>query len=54
MTSVIRAYSEKKEGLTLFVKPESPTYDDGTNNVLFPFSYLNQVLDITYNGNNFK
>ena len=54
MTSVLRYFSIKKEGLTLFLKPESPCYDDGTNNVLFPFSYLNGVLDISYSGNNFK
>ena len=44
----------RKEGLTRFVKPETPTYDNGTNIVLFPFSYSNQVLDISYSGNNFK
>jgi hypothetical protein len=54
MSSTLRYYSVKKEGLTLFLKPESPCYDDGTNNVLFPFSYLNGVLNINYSGNNFK
>ena len=54
MTSVLRYLSVKKEGLTLFLKPESPCYPNGTDNVLFPFSYLNGVLDITYSGNNFK
>lgn len=43
-----------KEGLTRFVKPESPMYYDGDNNILFPFSYSNSVLDITYEGNSFK
>ena len=43
-----------KEGLTRFIKPESPTYNDGTNNVLFPFSYSNGLLDISYSGNTFK
>ena len=54
MSSVLRFFSVKKEGLTLFLKPESPCYPNGTDNVLFPFSYLNGVLDITYSGNNFK
>lgn len=54
MTSVIRAFAVRKEGVTKFLKPESPTYNNGTNNVLFPFSYSNQVLDISYDGNNFK
>lgn len=54
MTSVLRYISVKKEGLTLFLKPESPCYPNGTDDVLFPFSYLNGVLDITYSGNNFK
>lgn len=44
----------RKEGLTKFIKPESPSYDDGLNTVLFPFSCINNVLDITYAGNNFK
>jgi hypothetical protein len=55
MTSVIRNYQIRKEGLTRFIKPESPCYDiSGEVNVLFPFSYENGVLDITYSGNNFK
>ena len=54
MTSVGRAYFVRKEGITSFVKPESLVYYNDTNNVLFPFSYSNQVLDITYDGNNFK
>lgn len=55
MSSVLRYFSVKKEGLTLFLSPETPCYYDGINNtVLFPFSYLNGVLDITYSGNNFK
>ena len=54
MTSVGRAYFVRKEGLTSFVKPESPVYNDNINDVLFPFSYSNQVLDITYDGNPFK
>lgn len=54
MTSVIRTVAVRKEGLTHFVKPESPCYDDGSHNVLFPFSYSNGVLDISYSGNDFK
>jgi hypothetical protein len=54
MTSVLRYFSVKKEGLTLFLKPESPCYNNGTDNVLFPFSYLDGVLDISYSGNDFK
>lgn len=54
MTSVLRYFSVKKEGLTLFHKPHSPCYDNGTDDVLFPFSYLNGVLDITYSGNDFE
>jgi hypothetical protein len=54
MTSVTRTIAVKKEGLTLFVKPESPMYYNGNIDVLFPFSYSNQVLDITYDGNNFE
>ena len=54
MTSVARTFAVRKEGLTEFLKPESPCYDNGTDNVLFPFTYSNNVLDITYEGNNFQ
>lgn len=54
MSSVGSAFGMMKEGLTRFVKPESPVYANGTNDVLFPFSYSNNVLDITYEGNTFK
>jgi hypothetical protein len=54
MSSVLRAFAVRKEGLTRFVKPESPCYNNGSIDVLFPFSYLNGVLDITYSGNNFE
>jgi hypothetical protein len=54
MTSVSRTYGVKKEALTRFIKPESPCYYDDNNDVLFPFSYSNQVLDISYTGNTFK
>ena len=54
MSSILRTTALKKEGLTLFLKPESPTYYNGDINVLFPFSYSNGVLDISYSGNSFK
>jgi hypothetical protein len=50
----MRSLAVKKEGLTRFVKPDSPSYNDGNSDRLFPFSYSNQVLDISYDGNNFK
>jgi len=50
----MRVRATKKEGLTRFVKPESPTYNNGDDAVLFPFTCVNQTLDITYSGNNFK
>ena len=54
MSSVARTFAVRKEGLTEFLKPESPCYSNGTNVVLFPFTYSNNVLDITYEGNNFQ
>jgi len=54
MTSMLRSYAIRKEGMTTFTKPESATYYNGTNDVLFPFSYSNGVLDISYAGNDFK
>jgi hypothetical protein len=55
MSSAVRAYAAPREGITRFLKPESPCYDIGDgNNTLFPFSYSNGVLDITYEGNNFE
>ena len=54
MSSVLRTFAVKKEGLTSLIKPDSPCYNNGTIDVLFPFSYSNGVLDITYSGNNFK
>jgi hypothetical protein len=54
MSSSIRSLATRKEGLTRFLKASSPTYRDGSVDILFPFSYSNQVLDITYAGNNFK
>lgn len=50
----MRVLAARKEGLTRFVKPESPCYSNGDVNVLFPFTCVNQTLDITYSGNNFK
>ncbi len=56
MTSLIRTFATRKEGLTRFIKPESPCYDDtGLNSiVLFPFTLTNGVLDISYQGNTFE
>jgi hypothetical protein len=56
MTSAARSYAIRKEGLTTFIKPDTPCYYDNVfdNDVLFPFSYSNGVLDISYSGNNFK
>jgi hypothetical protein len=56
MSSVIRRVAQLKEGLTRFVKPESPCYEDSDigEDRLFPFTYSNGILDITYEGNTFK
>jgi hypothetical protein len=55
MTSVLRSFSSTKEGLTLFLKPQSQCYESNiARTLLFPFTYSNGVLDITYSGNNFK
>jgi hypothetical protein len=54
MSSAVRSPALRQEGLVRFVKVESPSYNNGYNTVLFPFTYSNQVLDITYAGNNFK
>jgi hypothetical protein len=56
MTSAVRYIAEVTEGLTRFLKPESPSYNlsilEGDR--LFPFTCRNGVLDITYEGNTFK
>ena len=59
MSSVVRSFGVKQEGLTRFVKAESPCYNVSDDveeifNRLFPFELNNGVLDITYNGNIFK
>ena len=54
MSSASRTFSVTKEGLTRFLKVDGPSYYNGTDQVLFPFSYSNQVLDISYEGNNFE
>lgn len=56
MTSLLRSIAQTKDLLTRFIKPESPCYDDPTlgNGRLFPFTYSNGVLDISYQGNEFK
>jgi hypothetical protein len=44
--------------LTRFIKPESPAYNIGEGEdeeyLLFPFSYSNGVLDISFEGNDFE
>jgi len=56
MSSALRVVSQKKDGLTKFLKPESPCYTDTVlgDSVLFPFTVTKGVLDITYEGNNFE
>lgn len=57
MTSFMRVKAETKQGLTLFVKPDTPCYNEsafGGDIIPFPFSYNSGVLDINYTGNNFK
>lgn len=54
MSSVTRALAARKEGLTQFLKSDSPNYLNGSFYYLFPFTCENQTLDITYAGNNFK
>jgi len=56
MTSAARSFAVRKEGLTTFLKPESAAYYDNDSdfNLLFPFTYSNGVLDISYDGNLFK
>lgn len=54
MSSAIRALAVKKDSVVQFSKPESPAYYDGNDTVLFPFTCSNQILDITYAGNDFK
>lgn len=54
MTSIAGSFAKKQEGLTRFVKPESPCYDNSGVIRLFPFVFNNGVLDITYEGNSFE
>ncbi len=56
MTSLLRSFAAPKEGVTRFLKPDSPAYyeSDIDADRLFPFSYSNGTLDISYAGNNFK
>lgn len=58
MSSAIRSLGVKKEALTRFIKADSLCYalDDPVDGPydLFPFTYNSGVLDITYDGNDFK
>jgi hypothetical protein len=53
MSSAQRSFSQKQQALTRFLKLESPSYNDGHIR-LFPFTVSNGILDISYEGNNFK
>ena len=54
MASIQRSFYSRKQAITHFIKPESPCYNDGVNVRLFPFTLVNGVLDITYQGNTFQ
>lgn len=54
MSSTQTTLSEVPKGLTRFIKVDSASYDDNENTRLFPFSYRNGILDITFEGNTFK
>jgi hypothetical protein len=54
MTSIAGSFAKRQEGLTRFIKPESACYDESGVNRLFPFVYVNGMLDITYEGNTFE
>ena len=54
MTSIAGSFAKRQEGLTRFIKPESPCFDDSGVNRLFPFVYVNGMLDISYEGNDFE
>jgi hypothetical protein len=56
MTSVSRTFGTAKEGLTKFMRVESVSFYDETDDTdrLFPFICSNGLLDITYEGNNFQ
>lgn len=56
MSSVLRSIAQKKEGLTKILSVISPSYYENPLDfdVLFPFTYSNGVLDITFEGNTFE
>ncbi len=55
MSSNIARLATKIETPTRFFNVESPTYSEGEGPYrLFPFTFSNGVLDISYDGNNFK
>jgi hypothetical protein len=54
MTSIAGSFAKKQEGITRFLKPESPCYVESGVDRLFPFVYRNGELDISYEGNDFK
>lgn len=54
MSSIGSSFVKRQEELSRFIKLESPCYDDSNINRLFPFIFINGMLDITYEGNSFK
>lgn len=55
MSSAFRSLGVKKEALTRFIKADSLCYEPDVDPIsLFPFTYNSGVLDITYEGNDFK
>jgi hypothetical protein len=54
MTSIAGSFAKKQEGITRFLKPDSPCYDESGVTRLFPFVYRSGELDISYEGNTFK
>jgi hypothetical protein len=53
MSSVLRSVSAPVRLATEFHRVETPTFNDGSNNVPFPFTYNNGTLDIA-DKNNFN
>ena len=56
MSSLLRSKPDLKEGITKFLKPQTPCYLDLniSFNRPFPFTYYNGVLDISLENNRFQ
>jgi len=55
MSSSLRSLGVKKEALTRFLKVDGQSYETLSGpTLLFPYTYNSGVLDITYEGNDFK